>query len=1256
MAIDAGSIFSEVRIRLDKLGGDLKSVQTSFSKLGRQLVAGSKASTTEIAGNFNQMSLAGTAAFAAIALAAKQAISTFATTEQSLANVEAVTNATAAEFENLENAAKDAGRTTRFTAGQAADALFFLASAGLDAKQSVDALQGVLELAGATNSDLAFTAQTVTAVLSQYSLAADEASRVSNVFAAANSNSQATLEKLAGAFRQVGPVAAGLGISLEDTVGALQLLFNAGFQGQQAGRALKSALADLANQASPTIEKLEALGIAFEDVNPEAVGLEGAIRALETAGLTTAQTLDVFGKVAGPQLSVLISKGGDAIAEYTKAVTGTNEAARQYAVQNDTLAGSFDRFKSATEAAGNSLVETLAPAFRLVLDVVAAVLGFISQLPEELLAIVAGGGGAALAIVGISKALAIFGVTLTASLGPLSLVAAGIGALIALTTTFINEVKKAEEIRFSGLDGIAESAGLAKKEVLALVDVFENMRNNGVELNEAIDRTAKALKVSRDVAEKILLTSTEINDEEKDRIKLIQEQTTEARLLADQQSELPAFVKEEIRLAEERLNQQREEARLAREEEARKKAAEDREDRILKIREGLTRVDRLIREGLITEVAGLELKAKLRKEEIELLRDQALKEGDFSDAVVSGIREQQEAVARYEARIKELESATESLAEKEERLGKLREQNLEAARRESEKNINFLKRQGIDIPISAQGIEILRNQIRDVKKEIGKDGVTIDIEAKISEIITGNLQDLIRGLGSALKSGVDAAKKDVDEIASTISSITESEEERIEALLALEENLASVQQDRASALILEEIERADLFKNSVRDELAVIKDSSAEKIRLSQKEADVAIQAINARLSEEIKRLNKEEQEALKAEGLIERTKLEALRSRLTEELSDEERAEIEKQIRIEEIREEFALKRESAEAKAQDKIIEINDLRLKDAELLAGEILEIEQEINKVREASQAQELTRLKEQKKAADATFLTMGLFEQQLSGFGNSVQSLIESDYLGAAASAIGTLLTPVLQGLGEEIIDNLTPELIGLGEEITETSSKISEKLAPLIITLLEVAAPFLDLLFEVLELFSNFVPLFSLMIKINPLLNTMIGSVRLLTFLLDEVNKFLEFIGENTGPFGDFVSSMVDLIQAITSFDIPGIGEAGGDLLGGVGDFFGDIGSGIGSLFGFQTGGIVMPQGGSGVPIIVAENNAPEMMLNAGSEGRPMMEQFAAMLSGMINNAGGGGNVTVVVQLDADSLAQSTADRINNGTVEIEGL
>ena len=184
-----GTAFVEIAADQTKLTAGLNKAQSNVA-----------ASMRTIGRN---MAIAGAAIVAAFGMAIKTA-SQF---EQSMANTASVAGATSEELKKLSDYAREMGEQSVFSASQAADAMYFLASAGMNVDQVMSALKGTLALAAATQSDLAFTAAAVAATLSQFGLEASEADRVANVFAATISMSQATMDKLATSMSYVGPMA-----------------------------------------------------------------------------------------------------------------------------------------------------------------------------------------------------------------------------------------------------------------------------------------------------------------------------------------------------------------------------------------------------------------------------------------------------------------------------------------------------------------------------------------------------------------------------------------------------------------------------------------------------------------------------------------------------------------------------------------------------------------------------------------------------------------------------------------------------------------------------------------------------------------------------------------------------------------------------------------------------------------------------------------------------------------------------------------
>ena len=275
-----------------------------------------------------------------------------------------VAGATADELKRLSDYAREMGEQSVFSASQAADGMYYLASAGMNVDEVMSALKGTLDLAAATQSDLAFVSETTAATLSQFGLDASEADRVANVFAATISMSQATMDKLSTSMSYVGPMAKSMGMSLEDTVGILGNLYNAGYDASMAGTSLRMAFTQLIEPTKKGQTALDGIGISVRDSAGEMRPFADIIDELAVKGLSTADAMNIFGKRAGPAMLALVSQGEGAIRELTDAVTGTNKATEMAEMQIDTFQGAMKLLRSAFEEMQITLVSDLMPAIK----------------------------------------------------------------------------------------------------------------------------------------------------------------------------------------------------------------------------------------------------------------------------------------------------------------------------------------------------------------------------------------------------------------------------------------------------------------------------------------------------------------------------------------------------------------------------------------------------------------------------------------------------------------------------------------------------------------------------------------------------------------------------------------------------------------------------------------------------------------------------------------------------------------------------
>ncbi|MGB3944515.1 MAG: phage tail tape measure protein, partial [Methanothrix sp.] len=350
--------------------------------------------------------------------------------EQSMANVASVTGGGSDAMERLSRVARDAGASTVFSASEAADAMYYMASAGWDADKITAGLADTLKLAAAGGKDLAFTSDLMTATISQFGLEASDAGRVANVFAAATAGSQANLDKLAYSMRYVGPLAQSLGWSIEETTGTLMGLYNAGYKGEQAGTVLRGALNSLLNPSKDVTDALAGIGLSIEDVNPATHSFADILRVLEAAGIDTATAMKIFGSEAGPGVMSLLQQGGDAIDGYTASITGTSKATEMMETQTNTLWGAMKQLRSAGEELALVFGDVLIPPLTsFVKDTVTPFVRRLGEMDQGMVKLIVTIAAAAAVVGPLLIAFSMMLPALGLLISPIGLVAAGLAAL-----------------------------------------------------------------------------------------------------------------------------------------------------------------------------------------------------------------------------------------------------------------------------------------------------------------------------------------------------------------------------------------------------------------------------------------------------------------------------------------------------------------------------------------------------------------------------------------------------------------------------------------------------------------------------------------------------------------------------------------------------------------------------------------------------------------------------------------------------------
>lgn len=488
---------AEVTDELRKLGMSSAEIDKVTKGLERS-AAGASGMSKEI----KALGLAYAGLSAAMGAVITKSVETAAEFEQSMANVKAISQATGDEFESLRKQALDLGATTKFTAAQVADGSALLAQAGFKTKDILAAMPGVLSLAAAGQTDLATTADIAASALNGFGLSADQAGRVADVLAKSSIDTNADITDLGYAMKYVAPVAANMGVSIEEATAAIGELSNAGIKGEMAGTQLRAILLALASPSKDAAFYMERLGVSIKDSAGNIKPLSTIIGDLQKSftRLTQAQQADVAATLVGREAAsgflTLISQGKETLDNYTAGLQNAGGTAQQVAdTQMDTLKGATLELQSALEAAGIAVGDKLAPAIRKVAEFVTGLLqGFTSLNPSLQTAIVAFAGVTAgvLGLIAAISALAIafkalevsFPILLGISVA-IGAVSAGVAALVSESNQAAEAVKKHDEAQKS----LNET--LSKSPLQNSVEDLEALKEKTKELQEVLERRAE---------------------------------------------------------------------------------------------------------------------------------------------------------------------------------------------------------------------------------------------------------------------------------------------------------------------------------------------------------------------------------------------------------------------------------------------------------------------------------------------------------------------------------------------------------------------------------------------------------------------------------------------------------------------------------------------------------------------------------------------------------------------------------------------
>jgi len=358
--------------QLNKLGG---SADKSGKMMGKLATAGK---------------VAGIAIGVALVKGMTKATQEFIAFNDKMTQSLAIMDTTIEQQKAMEEQALAVSRTTRISAEQSAEAFFFLASAGLDAEQSISALPQVAKFAQAGMFDMATATDLATDAQSALGLTVDDAqqnlenlTRVTDVLVKANTLANSSVQQFSEALtNKAGSALKVANKGIEEGVAVLSAFADRGVKGAEAGEKLNQLLRDIPRATAKNAEEFAKLNLQMFDADGNLKNVADLIEELDTvlapmSDELKASTLDQLGLNRGVADAVKILSGaGDEIRAYEQALHSSGGTTAEVAdKQMGSLKAQIELMSNAFSELGILIGEVIAPALT-------SIVGFITKVVQ----------------------------------------------------------------------------------------------------------------------------------------------------------------------------------------------------------------------------------------------------------------------------------------------------------------------------------------------------------------------------------------------------------------------------------------------------------------------------------------------------------------------------------------------------------------------------------------------------------------------------------------------------------------------------------------------------------------------------------------------------------------------------------------------------------------------------------------------------------------------------------------------------------
>lgn len=365
---------------------------TAYKQGLKDAEGNARSSTSKIGGAFKTVGKVAKTAMVAGSAAAvaftKTSIDAGMNFDTAMSQVAATMGTTVDKIGNVKAKAEEMGRTTKYTATEAAEGMNILAQAGLSADEQISGIGTVLNLASAGAMSLEESASYTAGAVKGFGDSMSNASYYADLMAKGATLANTDVRGLGEAFSGSAATAKNYGQAADSVTLSLLRLAEQNVTGSVASTALNRAMADLYTPTDNASKALDQLGVSAYKSNGEAKDFNDLVDELNGSlqGMTAEQKNNALATIfttQGLQAFNKMTASSDAtVQKFWKGIQDSSgSAAQQAATQLDNLKGDITLLSSATEGLQLAFYNTFSGTIR---GAIKGITGEVSGLAEAM--------------------------------------------------------------------------------------------------------------------------------------------------------------------------------------------------------------------------------------------------------------------------------------------------------------------------------------------------------------------------------------------------------------------------------------------------------------------------------------------------------------------------------------------------------------------------------------------------------------------------------------------------------------------------------------------------------------------------------------------------------------------------------------------------------------------------------------------------------------------------------------------------------